>query len=187
MKCLRTSGQLILSKYGQGITKATVGAVTLGALLTKTSANGRIPDDFAHTYFKLESKRTDHFYDGTKIEDYAFRSTQTQPGETHDYGSRTRQFVYWLIKASHEDGRVGSVFWEAGVRSCFERISWQCRSTTLCGLRSTCFRRPSSGPLARLSYGLDCNPANFLQYQSALIGWKTLGSLTPTARTALKR
>jgi hypothetical protein len=72
-----------------------------------------VPSDFARTFFKLEGKRTNHFYESTRIEDYAFKTTTPQPGESLDYGSATRKYVHWLIKAAHKDASVGSVFWES--------------------------------------------------------------------------
>ena len=69
--------------YGFGATKACVGAVTLAGLLAKIRST-EIPAPFALLFFRKQHLRTGWTWEGAKVADYVFDSTEPCEGEKKD-------------------------------------------------------------------------------------------------------
>src|SRR5258706_5264706 len=82
--------------YGFGATKACVGAVTLAGLLAKIRST-EIPAPFALLFFRKQHLRTGWTWEGSKVADYVFDSTEPCEGEIKDPKALpTKMMVSWF-------------------------------------------------------------------------------------------
>jgi len=82
--------------YGFGATKACVGAVTLAGLLAKIRST-EIPPSFALLFFRKQHMRTSWTWEGSKLSDYVFDSTEPCEGEKKDLGALpTKTMLSWF-------------------------------------------------------------------------------------------
>ena len=82
--------------YGFGATKACVGAVTLAGLLAKIRST-EIPAPFALLFFRKQHMRTGWTWEGAKVADYVFDSTEPCEGEKKDRSAlATKTMVSWF-------------------------------------------------------------------------------------------
>ena len=83
--------------YGYGATKACVGAVTLAGLLAKIRSSMEIPAPFALLFFRKQHMRTGWTWDGAKMGDYVFDSTEPCEGEKKGHNALpAKLMVSWL-------------------------------------------------------------------------------------------
>jgi len=69
--------------YGFGATKACVGAVTLAGLLGKVRST-ELPPSFALLFFRKQHMRTSWTWEGSKLGDYVFDTTEPCEGENKE-------------------------------------------------------------------------------------------------------
>lgn len=83
--------------YGFGATKACVGAVTLAGLLAKARST-ELPPSFATLFFRKQHKRTRWMWDGAKMSDYLFDSTEPCEGEKKEGNTMvpTKMLLSWF-------------------------------------------------------------------------------------------
>ncbi|EJD37343.1 hypothetical protein AURDEDRAFT_188101 [Auricularia subglabra TFB-10046 SS5] len=87
-------------RFGQGVNKGAIGAITLDGLLREKTPADR---SFSGEFFKRMGARTQSIWDSTRFADYAAPTTTPLPGETHDTGSFTRWFGAQSIKLVSRD------------------------------------------------------------------------------------
>lgn len=94
-------------RFGQGVTKSSMGAITLDATLRRIS-----PDSpyFGKAFFEKLASRTSSAWDGTRFADYAAPSTTPAPGETHESGKFMRWFTSQIVKASETNPQAAEAF-----------------------------------------------------------------------------
>jgi hypothetical protein len=82
--------------YGFGATKACVGAITLAGLLAKVRSTD-LPSTFARWFFWKQHMRTNWTWDGAKMGDYVFDSTEPCEGEKkEDNPLPTKMMLSWF-------------------------------------------------------------------------------------------
>jgi hypothetical protein len=109
--CVGDSRCRVNPTYGQGIAKASIGAIALDATLRKHSHGQTLDADFNHQYFLREGARVNGFYEFTKREDYGYPGTEVEEGEDASLGKFDRWYMDWLVKACHTDAKLGSTLW----------------------------------------------------------------------------
>ncbi|KAF5352102.1 hypothetical protein D9757_013763 [Collybiopsis confluens] len=69
--------------FGQGCTKAVLGALALHSALYRNITNGGsgLPLDFSESFFKEHFNKTDRFWQATRLLDYGVPTTEPVPGE----------------------------------------------------------------------------------------------------------
>ncbi|EJD40406.1 hypothetical protein AURDEDRAFT_127718 [Auricularia subglabra TFB-10046 SS5] len=77
------SAMRVNPRFGQGVSKCTIGAVTLDALLRTLPPTDR---NFGARFFSMMHDRTDNIWDTTKIADYALDTTTPVAGESRETG-----------------------------------------------------------------------------------------------------
>ena len=99
---------------GQGMSKASVDAVTLDGILRRVQSS-HLPADFSQTFYNEACPRVDHLWHSNKMEDY-FYSSCTIPveGECLGKGALLRWYMRNIVKISHKDPSVGDPIWYAG-------------------------------------------------------------------------
>ncbi|KIY64761.1 hypothetical protein CYLTODRAFT_424950 [Cylindrobasidium torrendii FP15055 ss-10] len=79
--------------FGQGATKALVGSTVLNTALHGVQG---IDDDFAKRVHTAQAARMQRFWEGTKIADYAHKTTIPTEGETLAFGKVLRTFTRYV-------------------------------------------------------------------------------------------
>lgn len=96
--------------YGQGIAKASIGAIALDATLRHHSKGQKLNSDFAHQYFKTEGSRVGGFYEFTKREDYGYPGTEVEEGEDKQLGKFELVFSF-VTTQSYADVLLAGGTW----------------------------------------------------------------------------
>ncbi|THU97455.1 hypothetical protein K435DRAFT_778036 [Dendrothele bispora CBS 962.96] len=107
--------------YGQGGTKAMIGAVSLNSTLHQLYKKSRteqekqtfLPQDFSQRFFRTQANKIASIWMGNKMIDYAFKSTIPEEGETLDTGSFIRWYLNRLERLCDSDKQIGSLFWHS--------------------------------------------------------------------------
>ncbi|EJD45017.1 hypothetical protein AURDEDRAFT_184878 [Auricularia subglabra TFB-10046 SS5] len=96
-------------RLGEGVTKATLGAITLDGVLRK-----RAPSDarFGKTYFGTMAPRTQGLWDAAKWSDYGRASSVPCEGETLEEGAAFRWFSSKLYRVMARDENSAEEFWK---------------------------------------------------------------------------
>ncbi|EJD34455.1 hypothetical protein AURDEDRAFT_147591 [Auricularia subglabra TFB-10046 SS5] len=94
--------------FGEGVTKASQGALTLDGHLRTSSP--RSPA-FGRTFFPKLAKRTQGLWDGAKHTDYGHKTTKTHAREALEQGWIFRWYRRRLAAVLHENEIASSVLW----------------------------------------------------------------------------
>jgi len=97
--------------FGQGCTKAVVGAIALDGLLRSPSMKYRqdIPHTFSSKFFKLHYNKIIDAWDGTKPFDYMFETTTPVKGEKLSDEKVNGTLALWLLELCTKDIEVDAV------------------------------------------------------------------------------
>ncbi|EGO20597.1 hypothetical protein SERLADRAFT_476950 [Serpula lacrymans var. lacrymans S7.9] len=102
--------------FGQGCSKALIGAITLNTALHEAKVNGNgIPSNFSKSFFKLQQPKIEGFWEGTKNYDYSYDTTVPITGETLTTGSILRWYMRRLQTLALTDKQANSAFWHSGM------------------------------------------------------------------------
>ncbi|KAJ4483586.1 hypothetical protein J3R30DRAFT_3698456 [Lentinula aciculospora] len=116
--------------YGQGCTKAFLGAAVLHSVLfAKLKAHTtELPTDFSEQFFKEQFNKTDSFWQVTLIDqrltvymtcmsvtDYGIPSTTPLPGEDLRIGSLVRWYLRRLQILATKDAHAARVYWDGSM------------------------------------------------------------------------
>ncbi|EJD37355.1 hypothetical protein AURDEDRAFT_188108 [Auricularia subglabra TFB-10046 SS5] len=95
-------------RFGQGVTKGAIGAITLDSVLRKMSPTHK---DFGKVFFQKMTPRTDGAWTGTRFADYAAPTTTPLPNETHETGWLMRWYQLQVFKTIEKNENAASAFW----------------------------------------------------------------------------
>ncbi|KAJ3720104.1 hypothetical protein C8R42DRAFT_643378 [Lentinula raphanica] len=101
--------------YGQGCTKALLGAVVLHNALSSVSSHMKLPEDFSKKFFKANFHKTDNFWQLTRILDYEIPCTIPIPGEDLQSGRLIRWYLRRLLILAIKDEQAAEVAWEGSM------------------------------------------------------------------------
>ncbi|KAF5384504.1 hypothetical protein D9757_006479 [Collybiopsis confluens] len=104
--------------YGQGCTKAMLGAVALHTVLAQSATqkdSGELPPDFSNRFFKEHFNKTDSFWQTTRLLDYGVPCTTPVPGEDLSSGRLLRWYFRRLQILAITDEQAGRVIWDGGM------------------------------------------------------------------------
>ncbi|KAE9409592.1 hypothetical protein BT96DRAFT_529475 [Gymnopus androsaceus JB14] len=96
--------------FGQGCTKALLGAVALHTVLSTNS--GEIPPNFSELFFQEHFEKTDGFWQTTRLIDYGLPSTTPLPGEDFSSGHLLRWYIRQLQILATQDAQAARAFWD---------------------------------------------------------------------------
>ncbi|KAF5347376.1 hypothetical protein D9758_011287 [Tetrapyrgos nigripes] len=96
--------------FGQGCTKALMGAVCLNTMLQKYGATALL-SDFAQNFFKLQASKIGPIWEGVKLGDYTYQTTIPIKGETLSKGWLLRWYIRRLHILAFTDKQAGSALW----------------------------------------------------------------------------
>ncbi|KIY67786.1 hypothetical protein CYLTODRAFT_422234 [Cylindrobasidium torrendii FP15055 ss-10] len=101
------------SIFGQGCSKALVGAAALNTLLHKTTVplHGHLPVNFSYTFFERQARKTRAIWNSTKAADYSQPTTTPMTGEPLDLGLRWRKYRRQITRLAVKDIVVGELLW----------------------------------------------------------------------------
>ncbi|KAH7908362.1 hypothetical protein BJ138DRAFT_361040 [Hygrophoropsis aurantiaca] len=104
--------------FGQGITKATLGAISLNNVLhdlhNRTSSYllvPKLPDSFAKDFFAVQWNKIYPIWEGTRVFDYGWDTTIPLPGETTDFGAALRWWQQNILTLAMTDRQAASAYW----------------------------------------------------------------------------
>ncbi|KAL5511076.1 hypothetical protein ACEPAH_4291 [Sanghuangporus vaninii] len=99
--------------YGQGCSKAAIGAITLDSLLRRPSMlrSTTIPQGFGRKFFKFHSSRIASTWDGTKPIDYQWDTTIPVKGEKLSDERINGKVAALLMQLAATDESVNSAVW----------------------------------------------------------------------------
>ncbi|KAL5489740.1 hypothetical protein ACEPAI_4572 [Sanghuangporus weigelae] len=99
--------------YGQGCSKAAIGAITLDSLLRESSMlrSTTIPRGFGRKFFKFHSSRIAGTWDGTKPLDYQWDTTIPVKGEKLSDERINGKAAALLMQLAASDESVNSAVW----------------------------------------------------------------------------
>ncbi|KAF5347544.1 hypothetical protein D9757_014296 [Collybiopsis confluens] len=102
--------------FGQGCTKAMLGAVVLHSVLSTAGINGgtQLPSDFSNSFFKDHFNKTDDFWQTTRLLDYGVPCTKPIPGEDLRSGDRMRWYIKNLQLLSIKDEQARRALYDGG-------------------------------------------------------------------------
>ncbi|KLO08763.1 hypothetical protein SCHPADRAFT_595212 [Schizopora paradoxa] len=97
--------------FGQGCTKAVVGAIALDSLLRSGSMKNRqdIPGNFSSKFFKLHYNKIVDAWDGTKPMDYMFDTTTPTKGEQLSDEKTNGELSLLLLELCTKDPEIDSI------------------------------------------------------------------------------
>lgn len=95
-------------RFGQGVTKGAIGAITLDSILRKMSPTHK---DFGRVFFQKMTPRTDGAWNGTRFADYAAPTTIPLPNETRETGWFMRWYQLQVVKTLEKNEKAASAFW----------------------------------------------------------------------------
>ncbi|KAH7875548.1 uncharacterized protein C8R40DRAFT_1104550 [Lentinula edodes] len=103
--------------YGQGCTKALIGAAVLNKILsnsinTPVTNNKHLPTNFSEEFFKEHFDKTDAFWQLTHLLDYGIPCTTPLPGENLEAGSLVRWYLRRVQILATKDAQAARVFWD---------------------------------------------------------------------------
>ncbi|KAJ3807034.1 hypothetical protein F5876DRAFT_48895 [Lentinula aff. lateritia] len=103
--------------YGQGCTKALIGAAVLNKVLSNSikapvTNDKHLPTNFSEEFFKEHFDKTDAFWQLTHLLDYAIPCTTPLPGENLEAGSLVRWYLRRVQILATKDAQAARVFWD---------------------------------------------------------------------------
>ncbi|KAF9061789.1 hypothetical protein BDP27DRAFT_1428556 [Rhodocollybia butyracea] len=103
--------------YGQGCTKVMLGAVALHNALSTGLIPGskKLPLSFGQRFFKEHYKKTDIFWQTTRLIDYGIPCTEPLPGEDLASGQLVRWYLRRLQILATKDEQAARVFWDGAM------------------------------------------------------------------------
>ncbi|KAJ4483585.1 hypothetical protein J3R30DRAFT_3698455 [Lentinula aciculospora] len=103
--------------YGQGCTKAFLGAVVLHSTLSaQTKAGAKaLTAAFSEQFFKEHFNKTDGFWQLTHLLDYGVPCTTPLPGEDLQKGSLVRWYLRRLQILAIKDTQVARAYWDGSM------------------------------------------------------------------------
>ncbi|KAI5119728.1 hypothetical protein M0805_008658 [Coniferiporia weirii] len=102
--------------FGQGCSKAAIGAITLDKQLrTLSTRTGTLPVDFGSAFFKVHARRIASGWDGTKPTDYQWDTTTPAKGERLSDERLAGALSTILMQLSGRDKSVSSALWHVRV------------------------------------------------------------------------
>ncbi|KIK62617.1 hypothetical protein GYMLUDRAFT_506111 [Collybiopsis luxurians FD-317 M1] len=108
------SGDSVMSVdpiFGQGATKALLGAILLQTILAKTGSAEKIPVEFSDCYFKEHSNKTDWLWQATRLMAYGLPFTIPIPGDSLEAGAFARWYSRKVQVLATEDEFTSSILW----------------------------------------------------------------------------
>ncbi|EJD40405.1 hypothetical protein AURDEDRAFT_187036 [Auricularia subglabra TFB-10046 SS5] len=102
------SAMRVNPRFAQGVSKCTIGAVTLDAGLRTLAATDH---DFGASFFSKMHDRTDNIWDSTKLADYALDTTTPVPGESRQIGRFKVWYRNQLIRSIGSNPAAASAIW----------------------------------------------------------------------------
>ncbi|THU97258.1 hypothetical protein K435DRAFT_857772 [Dendrothele bispora CBS 962.96] len=82
--------------FGQGGTKAMMGAVSLNTVLQELHTSKKIPEDFSQRFFNIQAGKLKPLWAGNKMADYSYKTTTPEQGETLETGAYLRWYTHKL-------------------------------------------------------------------------------------------
>ncbi|KAF5384566.1 hypothetical protein D9757_006481 [Collybiopsis confluens] len=110
------SGDSIMSVdplFGQGATKALLGAVSIRTVLSKLGYPETIPGNFSELYFKEQHDRTHQYWQGTRMIAYGHPFTIPIPGDDLKAGTFIRWYSGKLRSLAVKDMAASSAIWNS--------------------------------------------------------------------------
>ncbi|KAJ3756973.1 hypothetical protein EV360DRAFT_84459 [Lentinula raphanica] len=101
--------------YGQGCTKALLGAAVLHNALSSVSLHMELPKDLSKKFFEANFQKTDNFWQLTRILDYEIPCTIPIPGEDLQSGGSIRWYLRRLLILATKDEQAAEVAWEGSM------------------------------------------------------------------------
>ncbi|KZV85963.1 hypothetical protein EXIGLDRAFT_841092 [Exidia glandulosa HHB12029] len=98
-------------RFGEGVTKSAVGAITLDATLRSLPPSNA---SFGPRFFSSLHARTGSIWLSSKTADYARETTVPVEGETRDVGRFMRWYRTRLVRAAAKNPAVASALWHIG-------------------------------------------------------------------------
>ncbi|THV03384.1 hypothetical protein K435DRAFT_852044 [Dendrothele bispora CBS 962.96] len=97
--------------FGQGGTKAMMGAVSLNNILQDLHMSRTIPEDFSRRFFNDQAGKLKPLWVGNKMIDYSYKTTIPEQGETLETGAFLRWYLQKLETLASKDKQIGSMIW----------------------------------------------------------------------------
>ncbi|THU91057.1 hypothetical protein K435DRAFT_863771 [Dendrothele bispora CBS 962.96] len=97
--------------FGQGGTKAMMGAVSLNNILQEFHMSRIIPEDFSRRFFNDQAGKLKPLWAGNKMIDYSYKTTIPEQGETLETGAVLRWYLQKLQVLASKDKQIGSIIW----------------------------------------------------------------------------
>ncbi|KZV87020.1 hypothetical protein EXIGLDRAFT_724163 [Exidia glandulosa HHB12029] len=99
-------------RFGEGITKSSVGATTLDGTLRSFSPFNA---NFGRTFLRRLADRSEGLWDAAKLTDYGAETTIPAKGETRNDGAFARWYGSVLNRLVAKDAEVASTFYHVGM------------------------------------------------------------------------
>ncbi|KIK61246.1 hypothetical protein GYMLUDRAFT_592525 [Collybiopsis luxurians FD-317 M1] len=112
------SGDSVMSVdplFGQGSTKAMLGAILLHTALAKTGCSEKIPANFSEFYFKEHFYKMDRFWQATRSVAYGLPFTTPIPGEKLGVSGFTPWYSRKVRFLAIEDEDASIALWNSGM------------------------------------------------------------------------
>ncbi|THU91061.1 hypothetical protein K435DRAFT_727686 [Dendrothele bispora CBS 962.96] len=97
--------------FGQGGTKAMMGAVSLNNILQEFNMSRTIPEDFSRRFFNDQAGKLKPLWFGNKMVDYSYKTTIPERGETLETGAFLQWYSQKLQTLASKDKQIGSIIW----------------------------------------------------------------------------
>ncbi|KIK61241.1 hypothetical protein GYMLUDRAFT_166904 [Collybiopsis luxurians FD-317 M1] len=101
--------------YGQGCTKAMLGAIALYTTLAQSETPEELPPDFSERYFKEHFNKTDSLWQTTRVLDYGVPCTKPIAGEDLSSGRLLRWYIRKLWSLAIKDEQARRVVWDGAM------------------------------------------------------------------------
>ncbi|KAH7907108.1 hypothetical protein BJ138DRAFT_1137695 [Hygrophoropsis aurantiaca] len=110
--------------FGKGITKASLGAISLNNVLhnlhnrlasseSYLSTVAKLPDSFAKDFFAVQWNKISRIWEDTRVFDYGWDTTVPLPGETTEFGAALRWWQQNIVTLAMTDRQAASAYWHA--------------------------------------------------------------------------
>ncbi|THU91062.1 hypothetical protein K435DRAFT_841195 [Dendrothele bispora CBS 962.96] len=97
--------------FGQGSTKAMMGAVSLNNILQEFNMSRTIPENFSRRFFNDQAGKLKPLWTGNKMVDYSYKTTIPEQGETLETGAFLQWYSQKLQTLASKDKQIGSIIW----------------------------------------------------------------------------
>ncbi|KAF9047116.1 hypothetical protein BDZ89DRAFT_1058184 [Hymenopellis radicata] len=99
--------------YGQGVSKAMLGALSLNTILHQNRTRAELPRNLVKQFFQSHAVKVAPLWQGTKYADYAQSTTIPSEGESLDDGKFLRWYTKQIQILASKDAYAGAVLWRS--------------------------------------------------------------------------